>query len=134
MANSENQAFRKIILTLTNDYLKLPERARYSPMSSRTEGPYANLSTLSGEDHPLPKKMFTVGPKQISGESVEFDATAEPWSQFKLADGSEVKVKIVMLNAARLDDFTDAGDPMYQFQFQQIISVVAPDSLKRKAQ
>jgi hypothetical protein len=35
-----------------------------------------------------------------------------------LADGTEVKVKMVLLNAARLDEFNEQGEPVYQFQFQ----------------
>ena len=49
-----------------------------------------------------------------------------------LEDGTTVKVKLVMLDAVRLDEFNETNDPVYQFQFQQIIGVVAPDKLKRK--
>jgi len=80
------------------------------------------------------KKKYQLGNQQVFGQEVEFEAIAEPWSQFKLADGSQVKVKLVLLNAARLDEYTDQGDPLYQFQLQQIIAVVAPDQLKRKKQ
>jgi hypothetical protein len=70
----------------------------------------------------------------VPGQSISFEPTSEPFSQYTLADGTTVKVKMVMLDAARLDAFNDQGEPVYQFQFQQILGIVAPDSLKRKAQ
>jgi hypothetical protein len=81
-----------------------------------------------------PKKTYLYQNRQVPGQAVDFEPTAEPWGQYKLADGSEVKVKIVLLNAARLDEFSEQGEPLYQFQFQHIVTIVVPDSLKRKAQ
>ncbi len=81
-----------------------------------------------------PKNLYPYLNRQVPGQTVEFEPTAEPWSQYKLADGTQVKVKMVLLNAARLDEFNEKGEPVYVFQFQQILGVVAPDELKRKSQ
>lgn len=81
-----------------------------------------------------PKKMYPYLNNTVPGQSISFEPTSEPFSQYTLADGTTVKVKMVMLDAARLDAFNDQGEPVYQFQFQQILGIVAPDSLKRKAQ
>jgi hypothetical protein len=80
------------------------------------------------------KRTFNVAGKQVPGQSVDVEASNEPWAQYTLADGTTVKVKLIMLEAIRLDSHDEnTGEPQYQFQFQQIIGVVAPDSLKRKA-
>ncbi len=81
-----------------------------------------------------PKTMYPFMGKQVPGETVEFEPIAEPFSQYTLADGTAVKVKLVMIGAARLDQFDDQGNPVYQFQFQQVIGAVVPDALKRKTQ
>jgi len=78
------------------------------------------------------KKVYSFNGKMVAGETVAFESTTEPFAQYTLSDGTTVKVKMIMLDAVRLDTYSDQGDPMYQFQFQQIIGVVAPDSLKRK--
>jgi hypothetical protein len=70
----------------------------------------------------------------VSADSVEFESISEPFTQYKLADGTTVKVKSILVDAVRLDAHNASGEPVYQFQFQQIIGVVAPDSLKRKPQ
>lgn len=81
-----------------------------------------------------PKKTYPVNGKQVTGQPVEIETSSEPWAQYTLADGTTVKVKLVMLEAVRLDAQNEAtGEPLYQFQFQQIIGVVPPESLKRKA-
>ncbi len=79
-----------------------------------------------------PKKMYPFNGEQVAGEHIDVSSTSEPWAQYELADGTTVKVKMVMLEAIRLDAYNDNNDPVYQFQFQQIIGVVPPDALKRK--
>jgi hypothetical protein len=79
-----------------------------------------------------PKKMYPFNGQQVTGENVEVETSTEPWAQYQLADGTTVKVKMVMLEAVRLDAYNETNDPVYQFQFQQIIGVVAPDALKGK--
>jgi hypothetical protein len=80
------------------------------------------------------KQKYQVGNRQVLGQEIEFEPVAEPWSQFKLADGSQIKAKLILVNVARLDEYTDQGDPVYQFQIQQIVTVIAPEELKRKKQ
>ena len=122
-------------VTMRSDYQRLPADGRSLIGSVPPSAEYASLSSLSeSEDDALPKKTYPFENRQVLGEAVEFEATTEPWSQFKLADGSVVKVKSVLLSVVRLDEFTPQGDPVYQFQMQQIVGVVVPDSLKRKTQ
>src|ERR1700691_1826906 len=135
MPKHENQ-LGVAILTIRNDYATFPNR-NHKPLNPiATNRQCANLCpTLPTEEYALsPKKMYPYLNRQVTGEAVEFEPKAEPWSQYTLADGSEEKVKLVLLNAIRLDEFNEQGEPVYQFQFQQIIGVVAPDALKRKAQ
>ena len=81
-----------------------------------------------------PKKTYPFNGQQVTGEEVEVEKSTEPWAQYQLSDGTMVKVKIVMLDAVRLDAYNDTNDPVYQFQFQQIIGVVPNEALKRKVQ
>lgn len=80
-----------------------------------------------------PKKLYPFNGKMVPGEPVEVNESTEPWAQFALSDGTNVKAKMVLLEVVRLEAHHEAtGDPVYQFQFQQIIGIVAPDALKRK--
>jgi len=134
MSINEKQSAAEPI-TLHNNYQRCFTRNGEPVHTIEINGKYATLSaSLTEEDTLSPKNMYPYLGRQVPGQTVEFDSTAEPWSQYKLADGTEVKVKSILLNAARLEEFNEQGDPVYQFQFQQIIGVVAPDALKRKAQ
>jgi len=95
----------------------------------------ANLSNGLDKDNSVAEnKLYPYLGRMFPGQTVEYEGVSEPFSQYKLADGTTVKVKMVMVDAVRLETHDDQGNPVYQFQFQQIIGIVAPDSLKRKPQ
>jgi hypothetical protein len=132
-ANERKSTVRTIIFH--NDYQRCFTRDGKPIGAIEIDGKCATLFALLTEEYALsPKNTYPYQGRQVPGQTVEFDSTVEPWSQYKLADGTEVKVKMILMNAARLDEFNEQGDPVYQFQFQQIIGIVAPDTLKRKAQ
>ena len=80
-----------------------------------------------------PKQTYNFNGQQVTGEPVTAETSNEPWGQYTLSDGTTVKVKLVLLEAVRLDAYNDqTNDPVYQLQFQQIIGVFAPEKLKRK--
>lgn len=96
---------------------------------------YARMSaTLDRGGNVSPEKMYPFNNKMFTGQSVDFAPTAEPFSQYTLLDGTVVRVKTVLIDAVRLNTYSDNGEPVYQFQFQQVLAINAPDSLKRKAQ
>ncbi|MFY9904874.1 MAG: hypothetical protein WBD45_10835 [Terriglobales bacterium] len=122
-------------LILHNDYQRCFGRNGKPVNTIEINGNCATIAPSKREDGTLsPKKTYAHQGRQISGQDVEFSPTSEPFSQYTLADGTQVKVKIVLLNAARLDEYNEQGDPLYQFQFQHIIGIVPNEALKRKPQ
>jgi hypothetical protein len=96
---------------------------------------YGTLTATSEKGRTVsPENMYPFQGKMFPGQPVEFASSSEPFSMYTLADGTTVRVKTVLVDAVRLNTYTDQGDPVYQFQFQQVLAVIAPDSLKRKAQ
>ena len=81
-----------------------------------------------------PEKTVEFQGRQVKGRSVDFESTGENWNQYKLEDGSVLKIKTVLMEVMRLDHYSDNGDPTYQFVAQQIVAVQVADNLKRKAQ
>jgi len=80
-----------------------------------------------------PKQTLKYNGKDVTGESVGFTTDGEQWSQYSLADGSQMKVKTVMMDVVRLDDeYSEQGDPVYLFTAQQVIGVVPNPELKKK--
>jgi hypothetical protein len=53
------------------------------------------------------------------------------WSTFRLADGSTIKVKLVVKGAKRLNKYSDDGLPVYTVETEPIVQVVdVPEELK----
>ncbi len=82
----------------------------------------------------MAKQKYAYQGREVDGESVEFTTQGEQWTVYNLADGSLMRVKLVMMDVARLDDeFNQNGDPIYMFSAQQVIAVTANPSLRKKA-
>jgi hypothetical protein len=63
--------------------------------------------------------------------TIAFDSDKEPWTTYRLADGTLLKFKIVLVSVKRREgEFQADGNPMYDFQCQQLVHIDAPDELK----
>lgn len=64
--------------------------------------------------------------------SLTFETDAEPWTTYVLSYGTQVRVKVILISAKRVEgQFADDGTPGYNLQCQQIMHVDAPDHLKQ---
>ena len=70
--------------------------------------------------------------REVEGEPVGFTTQGEQWTTYDLLDGSTMKVKIVMLDVVRLEEFNPNGDPIYLFNAQQVLGVTVNPELKQK--
>lgn len=71
--------------------------------------------------------------RKVPGEVIEYQTHGENWNQYTLADGSRVKMKIVLLEVVRLEEYNpQTGDPIYIFTAQQITANNIPENLKKK--
>lgn len=72
--------------------------------------------------------------RKVQAEVVDFEPALENWTLYRLADGTEIKIKVSLLEVVRLlNDFDpQTGNPIYVFSSQQIVSVNAPENLKKK--
>jgi len=68
------------------------------------------------------------------GEEVDFENGKEEWNVYKLADGSTLKVKLVLVNVVRSrNKYDPMGNPIYGITSQNVIKVLnVPEKLKRK--
>jgi len=68
---------------------------------------------------------------EVDAEEVDFESTAEPWATYKLADGTTLKVKVVVTKVVRFRDYDQHGDPVYQVFSNTVIRVTGvPPNLK----
>jgi hypothetical protein len=79
------------------------------------------------------KKMVQYQGREVEGEVLEFEAkSAENWNNYALEDGSNAKVKAVLLEVVRLSEYLPNGEPVYQLSAQLLIGTTVADALKKK--
>jgi len=72
--------------------------------------------------------------KMVPAEELDFEGQKEPWSVYKLEDGTVFKVKQNLVNIYKLlDRFAPNGDPIYIFKVAGITNADVPAELKKKA-
>ena len=83
------------------------------------------------------RKKIAVKPNEPPKEAELVDVTtsSEPWSNYLLADGTTVRMKVVLSEVWRLiDEYDKDGNPMYVLQSAGIMSIQSPDELKKPTQ
>jgi hypothetical protein len=71
--------------------------------------------------------------KMVPAELLEFESEKEPWSAYKLEDGTVFKMKQTLVSIFRLiDRFKPDGEPIYIFKAVGIVDASVPDELKNR--
>jgi hypothetical protein len=68
---------------------------------------------------------------QISSE-VDVLEAKETWSEYRLADGTLLRIKPVIIAVSRAPGHTPDGDPIYNMKSTLVTDVRAPQQLKNQ--
>lgn len=83
----------------------------------------------------MQKTIVTPSGQTKEGELVDVDHADERWSEYRLTDGTFLKMKPVVTEVWRLQDEYDAeGNPQYVVKSTMVVSVVTPASLRKGLQ
>ncbi len=74
--------------------------------------------------------------KMVTGDLVEVEESTERFSDIKLADGTQIRIKTVVVEVIRADDQWDKeGNPIYVVRSAHVMTVnVEDESLKQRVQ
>jgi hypothetical protein len=61
---------------------------------------------------------------------VEFVVKDEPWTKYRLEDGTLLFGRLTILKIYRSSDYDSAGQPIYAWNSQNLISTICPHSLR----
>ena len=83
----------------------------------------------------MTKVVSPVSHREVEAIEVDFDADAEPWSTYKLSDGTTLKLRTTVTGVFRLDGEHDQmGNPLYNVSHTTLIRVInVPKNLKGTA-
>jgi hypothetical protein len=80
----------------------------------------------------VPQIKLPNSAEPVNAVEVEVEESTERWTDVKLKDGSTLRIKPVLLKAFRAENvFDQDGNPVYQVKVNQVMSVSAPDHLKK---
>jgi hypothetical protein len=78
------------------------------------------------------KVKINFGGEEVEATPVEINQAGEQWNQYLLDDGTMIKMKLVATKVLRVDNKYDKeGNPVYFVQSTNVISVAAPDNLRK---
>ena len=80
------------------------------------------------------RKRQIIGPngQMIEGTEITYRSAGEHWNEYLADDGSVIRVKLVVTSITRADGFYDQlGNPMYQVASSNVVSVSAPEELRK---
>lgn len=79
-------------------------------------------------------KIQVPGLGLVDAVEVEVTESTERWTEVKLSDGTVIRAKPVVVGVLRIEGhFDQEGNPMYQLKASQIMTVNAPDHLRKDA-
>jgi len=65
------------------------------------------------------------------GKEVDFEVVSEPWSRYKLEDGTELRVRAAVLKIHQSLEIGDLGYPNFGVATHNVLSTMVPEELKR---
>lgn len=79
------------------------------------------------------KVQAVAGGPLVDGLEIPVLESSEKWSEYKLEDGTTLRIKQVLIEVVRTGGFDAEGNPTYVVKAQPVLSLVdVPENLKRK--
>lgn len=79
------------------------------------------------------KVQLVPGGPFVDGVEILVDESSEKWSEYKLEDGTTIRLKQVLMEVIRTSQYDPEGNPLYTIKAQPILSILdVPEKLKRK--
>lgn len=68
--------------------------------------------------------------QSLAGD-LEFETIEEPWNEYRLKDGTNMRIKIVVTGVIRTSLYAADGDPLYFVNHQRIGRIIVPPELRK---
>src|SRR5438093_1353590 len=77
------------------------------------------------------KIVSPVTQRQVDAEQIDFEAKAEPWTTHELADGTILRVRVILTGVMRIEgEYDQSGNPIYVVSSQTVIQANSPKKLR----
>src|SRR5947208_13716753 len=77
------------------------------------------------------KVISPVSQRQEEAEQFDFESKAEAWSRYQLADGTILKVRVLLTGVVRIEgEYDQSGNPIYVVSSQNVVQANAPKKIR----
>ena len=73
-----------------------------------------------------------IGDEWVEGDDLAFNTILESWNEYKLEDGTEIRLKLVVKRVVRTQRRNPNGEPIYVVQSQNVMDARVPEDLIEK--
>lgn len=79
-------------------------------------------------------KVLAPDGKLADADEIEIIEANDPWHEYKLADGTTIRMKPIVVRIVRLRGYyQEDGSPVYLVESKNVVSAVVPDELRNPA-
>ena len=64
--------------------------------------------------------------QSIEKEDMEFEKIREPWNEYRMSDGSTIKIQAILTIVSRTSKYDENGEQIYLLNFQPIVKALPP--------
>jgi len=79
------------------------------------------------------RTKIKVGNADLDATRIGFKAIKEEWNEYQVADGTIIKLKLVVTDVFKTDDYDQDLNPIYVVKSSNVMSVSSPEHLKKGA-
>ena len=80
----------------------------------------------------MPRKTnVQFGGEMVPAEEMDYEPLRESWNEYRVADGSLLRMKVVVSKILRLEKRNPQGEPIYVISSTNVVSATVPPELMR---
>jgi hypothetical protein len=73
------------------------------------------------------------GGKEVDATQIDFKSIKEEWNEYQAEDGTVIRLKVVVSEVYRLDDYDQDSKPIYVIKSSNVLSSSVLEHLKKGA-
>jgi len=77
------------------------------------------------------RTMINFGGKTVEATELGFKSLKEEWNEYQADDGTYLRLKVVVSEVVRLDDYDQDSKPIYVIKSSNVLSSSVPEHLKK---
>jgi hypothetical protein len=79
------------------------------------------------------RTRINFGGRDVDATQLDFKTIKEEWNEYQASDGTTLKIKIVLTDVYKLDQYDQDSNPIYVVKSSNVLATSVPEHLKKGA-